>query len=64
MGLMLPVGGFELFGAGALTIVGAAAAVLGLFDDGAAEVFGRLDGAAAAECGLAAGDLTRWTIGL
>ena len=59
---MLPVEGFELFGAGALTIVGAAAAVLGLFDDGAAEVFGRLDGAA--ECGLAAGDLTRWTIGL
>lgn len=41
MGLMLPVEGFELFGAGALTIVGAAAAVLGLFDDGAAEVFGR-----------------------
>ena len=64
MGLMLPVEGFELFGAGALTIVGAAAAVLGLFDDGAAEVFGRLDGAGAAECGLAAGDLTRWTIGL
>ena len=63
MGLMLPVEGFELFGAGALTIVGAAAAVLGLFDDGAAEVFGRLDGAAP-ECGLAAGDLTRWTIGL
>ena len=63
MGLMLPVEGFELFGAGALTIVGAAAAVLGLFDDGAAEVFGRLDGAAA-ECGLAAGDLTRWTTGL
>ena len=60
---MLPVEGFELFGAGALTIVGAAAAVLGLFDGGAAEVFGRLDGAGA-ECGLAAGDLTRWTIGL
>ena len=60
---MLPVEGFELFGAGALTIVGAAAAVLGLFDDGAAEGFGRLDGAAA-ECGLAADDLTRWTIGL
>ena len=55
---MLPVEGFELFGAGALTIVGADAAVLGLFDDGAAEVFGRLDGAAP-ECGLAAGDLTR-----